>query len=178
MGSCRHCDGTGVVESFRGEPSQGKDRDACGPCRGTGQERPFPKPTAADMGMGTDAYWNASADERRWIRRAVAAEARVAELEALLDKGRDFPGSPAWTSHPAGCRFKVLVVHEDDGGFSAVALNLPGVGSCGRDEEEAVQGFKEAARLALADYGDSIPWLVPDAEEEVPARGRVRWIMV
>ena len=58
-------------------------------------------------------------------------------------------------------RFRILTIAEDDGSFSAVVLNLPGIGSCGDTEEEAMENAKEAIRSALESYAasnDPIPW--------------------
>ena len=73
--------------------------------------------------------------------------------------------------------FYVQLIAEEGGGFSAVALNLPGTGSCGDTEQEALGNFKEAARGALASYleaGDAIPWV--NDLKSLPSGGK--WITV
>lgn len=58
-------------------------------------------------------------------------------------------------------RFRVAIVPEEDGSFSAISVNLPGVASCGETREEAIENFQEAAHLAICSYLDAgvqIPW--------------------
>ena len=58
-------------------------------------------------------------------------------------------------------RFLVQVTQDDEGIYSAIALNLPGTGSCGDTREKAIQNFKEAAVGTLEYYAESaeeIPW--------------------
>lgn len=57
--------------------------------------------------------------------------------------------------------FTLGIIKEDDGGYSAIALNLPGAGSCGDTETEAVDNAIEAIRAVMEVYrehGDDIPW--------------------
>jgi predicted RNase H-like HicB family nuclease len=75
-------------------------------------------------------------------------------------------------------RFHVLVTRDENGTYSAVALNLPGVGSCGDTEAEAIENFKEAAIGAVESYKDDreeIPWK-DTSSESVPFGAR--WIVV
>lgn len=85
-----------------------------------------------------------------------------------------------WTPAKKSYRFRVLLTKEDDGTFSAVALNLPGVTSAGDTVDEALANFHDAATLALESYaesGDAIPWkntygtAIPHCAEE-------KWIIV
>jgi antitoxin HicB len=72
----------------------------------------------------------------------------------------------------------VLLITEKEGGFSAVSANLPGVGSQGETEEEALANFEEAMAGALASYrehGEEIPWT---EEEQGAPEDRKRWIIV
>lgn len=58
-------------------------------------------------------------------------------------------------------RCHILITQDVGGVFSAVVLNLPGIGSCGDTEEIAIANAKDAIRLALEDYEESheeIPW--------------------
>ena len=53
------------------------------------------------------------------------------------------------------------IAQEENGTFSAVALNLPGAGSHGDTEEEAVSNAKEAVRGVIKSYLDDdqpVPW--------------------
>jgi len=55
----------------------------------------------------------------------------------------------------------LAITPDSEGGFSAIALNLPGAGSCGETEVEAVENAREAIRAVLdmhADRGQGIPW--------------------
>lgn len=74
-----------------------------------------------------------------------------------------------------GYRVHFHIIHEDDGTFSAVALNLPGAGSCGATADETFENAKEAARGVLESYiadGEAIPWKdtsavkIPDGDEQ------------
>lgn len=78
-------------------------------------------------------------------------------------------------------RFHVLITNEDDGTFSATALNLPGVGSMGDTEEEALTNFREAAAGVLESYiavGEAIPWKTTLGEDDIPAGAKRKWILV
>jgi predicted RNase H-like HicB family nuclease len=77
-------------------------------------------------------------------------------------------------------RFHVLTTKDDDGIYSAVALNLPGVGSCGDTEEEAMANLREAIAGALQTYaaiGEAVPWK-DTTSEEIPFGAEQKWIMV
>ncbi|MSR57277.1 MAG: type II toxin-antitoxin system HicB family antitoxin [Planctomycetaceae bacterium] len=75
---------------------------------------------------------------------------------------------------------KTLLIPEDDGGFSAFAIRLPGVISQGDTEEEALQNIAEAFRGAIQAYADlkqDIPWR--DVEVVDRQKGSMeRWIIV
>ena len=61
--------------------------------------------------------------------------------------------------------FLVELIPEDDGSFSAVVINLPGVGSCGDTEAEAIENVKEAMTGVLEEYtesGEDVPWIAAD----------------
>jgi len=67
----------------------------------------------------------------------------------------------------------VCLIREDNGFYSAVVANLPGCGSCGASEEEAVVNVQEAIRGTIQSYiadGKDIPW---NMAEEIP-EGTVR----
>jgi predicted RNase H-like HicB family nuclease len=71
---------------------------------------------------------------------------------------------------PIGCR--VWFLPEEEGGFSAVLPELPGVASQGATLEEATVGIIEAIQGAVATYrarGQQIPWIKND--ERLPADG-------
>jgi predicted RNase H-like HicB family nuclease len=74
----------------------------------------------------------------------------------------------------------VGVIREDDGSFSVVVLNLPGAGSCGRTEEEALQNAREAIAGTIASYresGEPIPWCGL-TQYDIPEGANQRWILV
>ena len=77
-------------------------------------------------------------------------------------------------------RCHVLLIEEDDGGYSAVVLNLPGAGSCGDTEEEALGNVREALHGVIQSYleaGGEIPW-VDSLRADIPANARQKWILV
>jgi predicted RNase H-like HicB family nuclease len=74
---------------------------------------------------------------------------------------------------------RVLLVPEEEGGYSAYALRLPGVVSCGDTIEEAVANMEDAFRLAIGYYIEeeqTIPWA--DAQVERTRDSHERWILV
>ena len=77
-------------------------------------------------------------------------------------------------------RCHVCLIREDDGSFSAVVLNLPGAGSCGDTEEEALQNVREAVLGVIESYlaaGDEIPWK-NSLCEDIPEGAKHKWILV
>jgi len=88
--------------------------------------------------------------------------------------------SPQWrefSGQTYECR--VLLCPESTGGYSAIALRLPGVVSQGESVEDALKNVSEAFAAAVGVYleeGGHIPW------EEVPverSKGCLeRWILV
>ena len=79
-----------------------------------------------------------------------------------------------------GHRVHLLISKDEEGGFSAVALNLPGAGSCGETEVEAVSNAKEAIRGVLESYkasGGTVPWK-DTSSEEIPAGTKQKWIIL
>ena len=79
---------------------------------------------------------------------------------------------------PRQFRCHIAVLREADGSFSAIVLNLPGAGSCGDSEEEAVDNACEAVRGAVESYeeaGERIPWIT---EYSVPEGAKLRRFLV
>ncbi len=77
-------------------------------------------------------------------------------------------------------RVHVLVTKDDEGVYSAVALNLPGAGSCGGTEEEAMENVREAIRGVVESYqdaGEEIPW-EDTSEAVIPFGAEQKWIIV
>ncbi len=74
---------------------------------------------------------------------------------------------------------RVLLCPEDDGGYSAIALRLPGVVSQGDSIAEALANIAEAFSAAVGLYleeGGQIPW--QDVEVERTKGWVERWILV
>ena len=81
---------------------------------------------------------------------------------------------------PDAYRCHVRTVREDDGTFSAMVLNLPGCGSCGDTEEDAVANVREAVLGVIESHlaaGEEIPWrnTVPT---DIPKGATQKWILV
>lgn len=70
-----------------------------------------------------------------------------------------------------------ILLTEDDGIVSAVVLNLPGAGSCGDTEAEALENVREAIQGVLASYGDSVPWQNTKGFK-IPVGAKETWIVV
>lgn len=74
---------------------------------------------------------------------------------------------------------RVLLIPEQEGGYSAHCIRLPGVVSEGESLDEAVQNISEAFREAIRCYrgaGESIPW--QQIELDRPKGCMERWILV
>ena len=77
-------------------------------------------------------------------------------------------------------RFHILLTKDDADSFSALVLNLPGTGSCGRTEEEAMERVKEAIRGSLEEYtesGQAIPWK-DSSNMDIPSGAKQKWIIL
>jgi predicted RNase H-like HicB family nuclease len=77
-------------------------------------------------------------------------------------------------------RFHILVIKENDGAYSAVVLNLPGTGSCGDTEEDAMHNVVEAIRGSmdiLLESGNPIPWR-NSTGDPIPDGAKQKWIFV
>jgi predicted RNase H-like HicB family nuclease len=80
----------------------------------------------------------------------------------------------------AAYRCHVCVIPEEDGGFSAIVLNLPGAGSSGETEPEALANVEESIRGLIevyGEHGDPIPWK-DYRSEEIPEGAKAKWILV
>lgn len=74
---------------------------------------------------------------------------------------------------------RVLLCPEDEGGYSAHALRLPGVVSQGDTVDEAIDNIREAFRGAVCVYRETeqqIPWEPITVDR--PAGSLERWILV
>jgi predicted RNase H-like HicB family nuclease len=100
------------------------------------------------------------------------------------------PDIHEWETFAGNRTFECRAILLPDGeGYSALALQLPGVASQGDTDEEAIQNLTDAFRAAIECYledGGSIPWKDYDPSdplkhldlEEVPKETRSRWILV
>ena len=87
-------------------------------------------------------------------------------------------GSPRFK--PNSLRCHVAILREDDGTFSAIVLNLPGAGSCGDSEDEAIANIRESVIGVVESYlhaGERIPWAEPTSYK-IPEGAKLKWILV
>jgi predicted RNase H-like HicB family nuclease len=80
----------------------------------------------------------------------------------------------------ASYRCHLAILHDEDGAFSAIVLNLPGAGSCGDTEEEAIANAHEAVTGVIQSYIDDgleIPWQAPGSYS-IPESATETWISV
>lgn len=85
------------------------------------------------------------------------------------DARTEFVKQPDWKTTDSR-RLYLNISRDSNGTFSAVVVNLPGTGSCGDTEEEAIANAMEAARAAIDLYEDDneeVPWADP-ALAEIP----------
>lgn len=82
--------------------------------------------------------------------------------------------------HPKTYRCHLAISRDEEGGFSAIVLNLPGAGSCGDSEEEAIANAREAAKGVIESYiedGVDIPW-IDQFKYSIPPSAAQKWILV
>ena len=99
-------------------------------------------------------------------------------IEQLANTAGTYRDLPEWSPQKACYRCHIRLIREDDGSFSAIVLNLPGAGSCGDTEEEALRNVREAILGVIESYieaGDEIPWMSQD-DYGIPEGAR--WIVV
>jgi len=104
----------------------------------------------------------------------------TAEIELSNNAESCTVGKDAWTESKKAYRCHILLLKEEDGSYSALVLNLPGAGSCGDTEEEAVRNVREAVAGAIESYLDAdedIPWS-DSLTEDIPESGKQKWILV
>jgi predicted RNase H-like HicB family nuclease len=86
---------------------------------------------------------------------------------------------PDWRI-PGGYRCHICLIQEEEGDWSAIVLNLPGVGSCAQTKEEALENVREAILGAIESYvadGEDIPWC-DVSSSQIPKDAEQRWILV
>lgn len=88
-------------------------------------------------------------------------------------------GEPRWNPNVYRCH--LAIIKDDDDSFSVIVLNLPGTGSCGRTEDEAIENVREAVSGVIAVYlednGGDIPWQTLDSYT-IPEGAKQKWILV
>ena len=92
---------------------------------------------------------------------------------AHINQGETIP-------NPRSYRCHVAILRDEDGGFSVVVLNLPGIGSCGDSKEEALSNAREAIEAAIQSWiedGIDFPW-VDQTKYEIPEGAEQKWILV
>jgi len=106
----------------------------------------------------------------------------MSTVEIALDKSGICPDidRDKWNLSPNSYRCHLLLVKEDEGDWSAIILNLPGAGSCGSTETEAVANAREAVVGVIRSYlddGEDIPW-TDSRESVIPDEAKQKWILV
>lgn len=108
-----------------------------------------------------------------------------ATFELEFSSKRNDPRNISAVVNPsAWYRCHICMIRDDVGTVSAIVLNLPGCGSCGDTEEEALQNVREAIAGVIGSYRDEgarIPWIDSMKAEvmaEVPKGATLRWIVV
>jgi predicted RNase H-like HicB family nuclease len=97
--------------------------------------------------------------------------------------GKVYDGPPAdWTLavEPGSYHCHVALLNEEDGNWSAIVLNLPGAGSCGATEKEALANVREAIIGVVGSFvedDEDIPWADP-AHYSIPDEAVAQWIIV
>ena len=87
-------------------------------------------------------------------------------------------GHTEW--NPRAYRCHLSIVREDDGSFSAIVMNLPGTGSCGKTVEEAIANAREAISGTIETYmedKEEIPW-IDITQYMIPSSAIQKWILV
>ncbi len=75
-------------------------------------------------------------------------------------------------------RCHLAIIAEEDGTYSAIVLNLPGAGSCGDSEREAIDNAREGTAGVIASYLEDeieVPWGV---DYDIPEGAKTKWILV
>ena len=74
----------------------------------------------------------------------------------------------------------IVVFQEEEGDYSAIALNLPGASGCGDNEDEAVASVLESVSALIESYketGVAVPWK-DSSGSEIPPGASQKWISV
>jgi len=105
----------------------------------------------------------------------------MATIESSENTAISLHFDPNWFGRkPKAYRCHICLIPEEDGSFSAIVLNLPGAGSCGSTEEEAVQNVREAILGVIESHAaanEEIPWRDSMASD-IPQGAKQKWILV
>ena len=69
----------------------------------------------------------------------------------------------------------VALLEEAEGGYSVIALNLPGAASQGETKEEALANIRDAAIGCIEEYeasGEQVPWM-DVSQQDIPTGAKV-----
>ena len=104
-------------------------------------------------------------------------------MPVLINYSKESLIQTAEWSEKKGYKIHLLITQDEEENsysYSAIALNLPGAGSCGDTEAEAIKNAKDAILGVIASYNDAgtaIPWK-DTSEEEIPFAAKQKWIFV
>jgi predicted RNase H-like HicB family nuclease len=90
------------------------------------------------------------------------------------------PVDRTWLPAENAYRCHICTIREDDGTYSVLVLNLPGCGSCGDTEEEALANVREAVLGVIESHRaakEEIPWK-DSAACDIPKGAHPKWILV
>ncbi len=93
----------------------------------------------------------------------------------------EIPVEPEDKNDAKPYRIEILTIKEKEGGYSTIALNLSGAGSCGENKDESIANARNAVKDALETYkelGLPIPWAEVTPDKLVCGERRVIWIDV
>ncbi len=106
----------------------------------------------------------------------------MSTVEASRESGNLTKADPTWQrlDHGNAYQCRIILCPESVGGYSAHAIDLPGVVSQGESVAEAVANLVEAFKAAIKVYIDEnldIPWGA-DQEFECPSNAIEKWVVV
>lgn len=84
------------------------------------------------------------------------------------------------THNPKSYRCHLAIIKDDEDLYSVIVLNLPGAGSSGSTEEEAINRVRELVPGMVEAYMEEqgeIPWLTPE-NYDIPEGAMQKWILV
>ena len=82
--------------------------------------------------------------------------------------------------YPKSYRCHIAIIKDDDDLYSVIVMNLPGAGSSGSTEDEAIKNVRNLIPEMVSAYVEesgTVPWLTPD-DYEIPEGAKQKWILV